>query len=169
MVYSFNSNHSKNCLKSIASSENNLHNCRNSNITKRQLEELKNLLIIQEYIKDVVTQGIKKALVVPSEVLLSEKTKEKKQVLSFISTYNPNNPKLFQLIRNLFGSWQQSSTARDILEKYKSIDCKRQPANLTSVNCSPKLPLCKESFTGPKCEKNYFCCHYTQIGSKFRS
>ena len=94
----------KNCLKSIASSENNLHNCRNSNITKRQLEELKNLLIIQEYIKDVVTQGIKKALVVPSEVLLSEKTKEKKQVLSFISTYNPNNPKLFQLIRNLFGS-----------------------------------------------------------------
>ena len=110
----------------------------NPDIKSLRLEKLKTLLISQKYLKEIVTQGMKKASIVLSEVLRFEKAKENKQVIPFISTYNPNNPNLFPLIRKSFNSFQHGTTTKDLFQKYKLIDCKRQPANLGQLLGSPK-------------------------------
>ena len=59
----------------------------NSNTRKLRSEELKTLLISQKFSKEIVTHGIKKAII-PLKV---PKGKENKQVLPFISMFSPNN------------------------------------------------------------------------------
>lgn len=52
----------------------------NSNIKKLQLEEFKNLLLSRKHPKEKVTQEIKDASIIPSDVPFYEKRKEIKQV-----------------------------------------------------------------------------------------
>ena len=50
----------------------------------------------------IVEKGIEKALAVPQEQLRSEKLKKKDDILPFISTYKPNNPKMFPKVREIY-------------------------------------------------------------------
>ena len=58
--------------------------------------KIKNFVNLTKISKtNIVTQEIKKGLIISLEVLRSEKAEENKQVLPFVSTYNPNNRNLF--------------------------------------------------------------------------
>ena len=81
------------------------------------------MLISQKYPKEIVTQEIKKELIILFEVLHSEKAKESKHVLHFISTHNPNDPNLHCVksvqIRRFFWSvfshiWSEYGEIRSI-------------------------------------------------------
>ena len=81
--------------------------------------KIKNFVNLTKISKtNIVTQEIKKGLIISLEVLRSEKAEENKQVLPFVSAYNPNNPNLF-LSTTYF---HQVTTTKDIFRKYKVID-----------------------------------------------
>ena len=77
------------------------------------LQELKTSLVPRKYLKEIVTQGIKKASIIHREALHFEKAKKNNQVLSFISTYNPNNPNLFSLITKTINMLQGGTSAKE--------------------------------------------------------
>ena len=66
----------------------------------------------------VVEKGIEKALAMPQERLRSEKLKNKDNILSFISTYNPNNSNVFSKVRKIHGNLQTSKTLGKIFAKH---------------------------------------------------
>ena len=88
----------------------------NSNIKKLQLEEFKNLLLSQQHAKEKVTQEIKEASIILSEVPFYEKRKEIKPVFLLISTYNQNYPTLFQLKIKTDGSLQHDANTKDVFK-----------------------------------------------------
>ena len=60
------------------------------------------------------------------------------------------------MISKTFGSLQHGTTAKDMLQKYKLIDCHYQRTNLGQLDCSSKLSLRNESFTYPIVRKIAF-------------
>ena len=68
----------------------------NKNVIYIRLKELRTILKTQKYPKMVVEIGIEKALAVPQEQLRSNKLKNEDDILTFISTYNPNHQTFFQ-------------------------------------------------------------------------
>ena len=68
--------------------------------TLRHLSELTENLKKYEYPINIITNGIKKALKIPQNELRKPKEKQTDEVLSFISTFNPNNSSVYDAIKN---------------------------------------------------------------------
>ena len=84
----------------------------------------------------VVENIIKKALLIPQGQLRSEKFKHYHDILPFISTCNPHNPKLFPNGREIYGNLQILKTLGKTFANHKLIDCNREPSNLKRLLCS---------------------------------
>ena len=75
-----------------------------------KLKELETLLLEHHYSERIIKAGIEKALKIPQNELRKVKEQEKKKILPFISTFNPNKtkglPGVKQTLENLedFGS-----------------------------------------------------------------
>ena len=108
----------------------------------------------------VVEKRIEKALSITQEQLRSEKLKNKDDILPFISTYNPNNPNVFQKVREIYRNLLTSKTLGKIFTKLKIIDCKRQPSNLKRFLCSSNFSTNKPTFKTTKSGKSCFCYDY---------
>ena len=118
---SYLSNHPKPCLANIPFCLAELICLIVENM---KLKELRTILKTQKYPKIVVEKGIEQALVIHQEQLRSEKLKNNDDILSFISTYNPNNPIVFPKVRRIYGNLQTSKTLDKIIVKRKLIDLK---------------------------------------------
>ena len=81
-------------------------------------------------------------------------------IVTFISTYNPNNPNVILKVWEMYGNYQTSKTLGKIFAAHKLIDCKRQPSNLKRLSCSSNLSSNKPTFKTTKCGKSCFCCDY---------
>ena len=64
-----------------------------------------------------------------------EKNKTDENLLTFITTYNPNNPNLFPIIKQSVEQLKSSETLRDKLNKKTLICCRKQPPNLERLLC----------------------------------
>ena len=96
--------------------------------------------------------------------LRNVRKQEKKKILIFISTFNPNNPKALPIIKHTLGNWKTSDRMRNALKKVKFISWKRQARNLGKILCksffSPSI-----SNPGVKiCCKSFVCCQYIKEG-----
>ena len=142
----------------------------NEHVRYMKLKELRTIFKTQKYSKTVAEKGIEKALAIPHVQLRSEKLKNNHNTLSFISTYNPNNPSVFPKVRGIYGNVQTFKTLRKIFAKHKLIDCKRQPSNLKRILCSSNLcsSTNKPTFKTTKCGKSCFCCDYIIKGDLFK-
>ena len=58
-----------------------------------KLKELETLLIQQHYPERSIKAGINKSLKIPQSKLRNVKKQDEKRILTFISTFNPNNSK----------------------------------------------------------------------------
>ena len=125
-----------------------------------KLKALRTILKTQKYPKMVVGKGIEKALAISQEQLRSEKPKKKDDILPFISTYNPNNPKVLPKVREIYRNLQTSKTFGKIFAKHKLIDSERQRSNLKKLLCSSNFSSNKPTFKTTKCGKSCFCCDY---------
>ena len=99
--------------------------------TWRHLSELTENLKKYEYSINIITNGIKKALKIPQNELGKPKEKRTDEVLSFISTFNPNNSSVYDAIKN-----SVEVRMRNIVpgsESIKLVTSKRQPPNLKKV------------------------------------
>ena len=89
---SFTSNHPKHCLKNIPFSlaRRICMIAEKDSLKEIKLKELETILLDQQYPE--------KALKIPQNELRNVKEQEKKKILPFISTFNPNNPKALPII-----------------------------------------------------------------------
>ena len=97
---SFKSNHPKHCLKNIPFSLAR-RTCmipEKDSLKEIKLKELETILLEQHYPGRIIKAGINKTLKTPQNELRNVKEQEKKKILPFISTFNPNNPQGFLLL-----------------------------------------------------------------------
>ena len=89
-----------------------------------KLKELKTILLEQHYPERIIKAVINKALKIPQNELGNVKEQEKKKILPFISTFNPNNPKALPIIKQTLENLKTSDRMRKALKKVKFINCK---------------------------------------------
>ena len=123
-----------------------------------KLKELETLILEQHYLEWILKAGINSALKIPQNELRNVKKQEEKKMLPFISTFNPNNPKVLPIIKQALENLKTSDWMRNALEKVKFIKCKRQAPNLgrilSRVLFHTVTILGVKSYYG----KSLFCC-----------
>ena len=97
------------------------------------MKERETLLLEQHNPERIIKAGIKKALKISQNELRNVKEQEKKKILPFISTFNPNNPKALPIIKQTLENLKTSDWTRNALKKVKFINCKRQSPNLKGI------------------------------------
>ena len=129
-----------------------------------KLKELETLLLEQHYPERIIKAGINKALKIPQNELRNVKEQEKKKILPFISTFNPNNPKALPGIKQTLENLKTSDRMRNALKKVKFINCKRQAPNLGRILCKSSFSP-SNSISGAKnCGKVFVCYQYLKEG-----
>lgn len=100
---------------------------------KKRFAELKILLKTQHYPDNLIENGIKEAMKIRQEDLRKVKIRDDQKVLPFISTFNPNNPDIFNQIRTNISILDEDNSLKETFEKYNLIRSKRQPPNLKKL------------------------------------
>ena len=96
----------------------------------RHLSELKEKLKKYDYSVNIITNGIKKSLEIPQNEFRKAKEKQRNEILPLISTFNPNNPPVYNTIKNSVKILKRNV---QVFESIKFITSKRQPPNLKKV------------------------------------
>ena len=98
---SFKSNHPKHCLKNIPFSlaRRICMIAERNSLKEIKLKELETLQLEQHYPERIIKAGKNKALKIPQNKLRNIKEQEKKKILPFIPTFNPNNAKALPIIK----------------------------------------------------------------------
>ena len=96
----------------------------------RHLSELKEKLKKYDYPVNIITNGIKKSLEIPQNEFRKAKEKQRNEILPLISTFNPNNPPVYNTIKNSVKILKRNV---QVFESIKFITSKRQPPNLKKV------------------------------------
>ena len=125
-----------------------------------RLNELKAFLRAQKYPESVIDNGIKKATQLPRETLLQPRRDEgeKQGIIPFISTYNPNNKGVSNMIKDNLSILKTDETWRNTLERNKFITCYRSAPSLGRL-------LMKSNFsTKPKEKSGAFQCKSPRCG-----
>lgn len=98
-------------------------------LTKR-MQELKAFLLKQKYPEKIIDNGINKAMRLDRNTLRVVLEKTEESVLTYVSTHNPKNPELFNIIKFNLPILEEDPTMKNILSKFQMIKSKRQPNNL---------------------------------------
>ena len=98
---------------------------------KRHLDDLKQILLRKQYPVEIIDYGVDKALALTTEELnrVREQTTEN-NLLCLVTTYNPNNLQVFQLVKRTLPMLNQNSSLKSIMSKTKVIHSQRQSRNL---------------------------------------
>ena len=155
----FSSNHPKHCKKNIpfTLARRICTIVENTEAKVKHLENLKMNLRIYQYPKQLTEFGINKALSIPLQELRTPKTISSDNSLPFITTYNPNNPNVYEMID-------------------KSVECLKQNKvdgfeNLKVIKSNLKRILTKAEFSQKqvrvyKCpDKRCECCASLRLGN----
>ena len=137
--------------------------------TKERLEDLKKKLTHQNYAQQITTYGIEKAQSIPKEGLCKAKAKDnnnRKNVLAFASTHNPNNSNLFPIIKSTLPLLCASERMKTSIKNTKLMNKKRAPSNLKKMLTRARFVLHEKE--GPQITKcsNSLCgtCAHLQDG-----
>ena len=125
---------------------------------EKHLRELNNDLKAQGYPETLIKEGFNKARAIPIDILRKAKTRDSENIIPFISTYNPNNPNLFGLIKSGFTTLCNTNV-NGFSQELKLIQSERQSPNLkkilTKAEFTTKQPMVSKC--GNKlCE----CCNH---------
>ena len=124
----YSTSHPKHCLKNIQFPTARRIFTIVENIS---LNSLKENCRTYGYPKIVVEIGIQKALKIPQPELCQPKTIGNNNNLTFISTFNSNNPKIFDLVKSGVNTLVENNV--NGFKKIKLIHAKRQPPNLKRI------------------------------------
>ena len=116
------------------------------------MKELETLLQEQHYPERITKAGINIALKIPQNQLRNVREQEKKKILPFISTFNPNNHKALPIIQQTLENLNTSDRM--------IINCKRQAPNFGRILCKSSFSP-SNSISGVKnCGKGFVCCQF---------
>ena len=128
-------------------------------IKKRRLHDLKQILLRKQYPAWIIGYGVSKALTQTMEELRRVRERATgKNLLCLVTTYNPNNPQILQLVRKTLSILNQNSSLKSIMSKTKVIHSQRQPRNskrmLTNSyfskekDANPEVKICETKRCG---------------------
>ena len=135
---SFMSNHPKHCLTKIPFSlaRRICTIVGNEHVKEKRFKELKRVLLEQKYPKSLIEASILRAKEIPFKITKAVKNEE---IIPFIFLYNPNNPKVFPIIKQSFDNFQYSKTMSNILQRRKLVKSMSQAPNLGRLLCRSKF------------------------------
>lgn len=110
----------------------------NSTLQKR-IAELKLFLQKQKYPINIINLGIEKAMLLNRDILLQVKPKSTENIIPFVSTYNPKNPEMFNIIKNNLPILQQDECMKQIFSRFSFIKSKRQPKKSEKASNKSKI------------------------------
>ena len=136
----FSSNHPKHCKKHVffTLKRRICTIVENTEAKMKHLENLKMNLSKYRYPKQLTEFGINKALSIPLQELPTPKIISNDNSLLFITTYNPNNPKVYEMIDKSVECLKRNKLGG--FENLRVIKSKRQVPN-------PKKNLTKAEFS----------------------
>ena len=88
------------------------------------------------------------------------KDQEKKKILPFISTFNPNNSKTLPIIKKTLQNFKTSHRMRNASKEVKFVNCERQAPNLGGVLCKSSFSPSNSNSGVKNCCKSSVCCQY---------
>ena len=126
----FSSSHRKHCKKNIpfTMARRICTIVENTEAKMKHLENLKMNLTKYQYPKQLTEFGINKALSIPLQELRTPKTISNDKSLPFITTYNPNNPNVYDMIDKSVECLERNEV--DGFENLRVIQSERQSPNL---------------------------------------
>ena len=144
----------------------------NQYIRKWRLYDLydKQILLRKQYPAEIVDYGVNKALTQTTEGLrrVREQATEN-NLLCLVTTYNPNNPQVFQQVRKTLPMLNQNCSLKSIMSKTKVIHSQLQPRNLKRMltnsyfsnqkDTDPEVRICGTKRCGT--------CPYLKRGKEF--
>lgn len=104
-----------------------------SNVRDRRLHELKQTLLNRCFPKTLIESGLRKAIQIPRHTLLTPINRTEVEIVTYVSTYNPKNPEMFNLFRNNMPILMADQKMKDVLKDTCFIKSKRQPPNLKKI------------------------------------
>ena len=137
---------------------------------EQSLQELKYILLSKKYPENVINIGIEKALAqTPQELrVVKEKGNNDNNLLCLVTTYNPNNPAVFQLIRKTLPMLNQSTPLKSIMTRTKVIRSQRQPRNLKRMLTNSYFKRTDQDPEVKKCGvKRCGTCPFLKEGREF--
>lgn len=141
--------------------------CSDITTRDRRLSELQCVLQRKHYPLPMINAGIEKAK--GHDILELRQTNvptEDKNVVTFVHTYNPHHPNMFQEIHKSFTILEGSPDMKEIVQNTKFISSKKQPPNLKQILTKASF----ESRTGvvSKCpDKRCGSCEFLITGNTF--
>ena len=117
-------------LKTIISEQNVLIN---------RMKELKMFLLKQNYPESLIDGGIEKAMNLEKSTLRTVKDRTEDQVMPYVSTHNPKNPEIYNVIQFNLPILHEDPKMSNILSNFKMIKSKRQPKNLKRMLTKAKF------------------------------
>lgn len=113
---------------------------------EKRYQELFTDLTRQGYPSEIINTGINKARALDKRTLLEPTNRsESKDMIPFVSTFNPNNLNLNNVITNNFHTLQQNLDTRNIFGRFNLLNAKRQPKNLKKILCRAKFSQTTEA------------------------
>ena len=113
--------------------------------------------------------GIHKAMNLNRQTLKIIKDKIQENIIPFVSTFNPKNPEVFNIINQNLPILHEDRQMKELYSKYKFIKSKRQPKNLKKLLTKARfdsIPIDSEvkKCNGKKCG---LCIHLIE-GNSFQ-
>ena len=162
----FSSNHPNHCKKNIPFTLAHRISTivESTEVKMKHLENLKINLSKYQCPKQLTEFGINKALSIPLEELRTPKTISNDNSLPFITTYNPNNPNVYEMIDKSVECLKRSKV--DGFENLRVIKSIRQVPNLKKI--LTKAEFSKKQVGVFKCpDKRCKCCASLLLGKSY--
>ena len=137
----------------------------NNELKKEHLNNLEENLKKYQYPTKVIEAGIARALSIPQIELRQPKEHNSQDVLAFVTTYNPNNPKVFSNIQNTVKTLKNNRVKG--FENVKLIHGRRQAPNLKRLLTSSEFKSQDPEFGVFKCgDTRCKCCEHLLLEKK---
>ena len=162
----FSSNHPNHCKKNtpFTLARRICTIAENTEAKMKHLENLKINLSKYQYPKQLTEFGINKALSIPLQELRTPKTISNDNSLPFITTYNPNNPNVYEMIDKSIECLKRNKV--DGYENLRVIKSKRQAPN--SKKILTKAEFSQKQVGVFKCpDKRCECCASLLLGNLY--
>ena len=62
------------------------------------MSELKSFLLKQKHSEQIINNGLEKAIALDKDILRTVQARTEESIISYVSTYNPNDPGMFNII-----------------------------------------------------------------------
>ena len=136
----------------------------NTEAKMKHLENLKMNLSKYQYAKELTEFGINKALSIPLHELRTPKTISNDNSLTFITTYNPNNPNVYEMTDKSVECLKRNKV--DGFENLKVTKGKWQVPNLKRI--LTKAEFSQKQVGVYKCpDKSCECCASLLLGNSY--